>query len=52
MPLVREMTKDDAILKVLVSFRERYPDCLIVATYLGRAGCTHNFIVSINEEED
>jgi hypothetical protein len=54
MPPVKEMTKDTAILKVLLSFRENFPDSLVVATYLGKIGYVHNFMISVsgNKEDD
>lgn len=52
MPVVREMTKDEAVCRVVESFRESFPDCLVVATYLGKMGYTYNFMVSVYGEED
>lgn len=52
MPLIREMTRDDAILKVLTSFRENFPESHIVATYLGKMGYAHNFVVSVSMKKE
>ena len=46
-----KMTKDDAALKIVDAFTERYPDCLIVLTLLGHVGNTWSFVISIDENE-
>lgn len=46
-PLTREMTKDEAILKVVEAFREQFPECFVVTTYLSKVGFVHNFVVSV-----
>lgn len=50
MPFIRAMSKDEATCKVVESFRERFPDCLIVTTFIKKIGHVYNFMISINGE--
>ena len=51
-PLIREMSKDEATCRVVESFRERFPDCLIVTTFIKKVGYVYNYMISVYDEED
>lgn len=50
-PPIKEMTKDEATCRVVESFRENFPDCFIVITFLKKVGCAYNFMISVYDEE-
>jgi len=45
------MSKDDAALKIADAFVERYPDCLIIMTFIGHVGDTWSFMISVSDDE-
>lgn len=49
---IKGMTKDEAVLRILDSFNERFPDCFIVATFVEKIGRTYSYVISIEGESD